>query len=296
MNIKLQLLKFVLRAKRSFTATRVVLTQKVKGKAFAIPRENQCEIKTYLYEPTTSADTKCPLLVNVHGGAWIMNDALKMDTMCQYISDKLGAFVVNVNYKKADEEAFPYPQYEVFDTIKYFLKNAEKFNVDKQRVIVMGYSAGAHLAAAAVQMLRDDGIRIYRQVLCYPFLDFTYGGGTQTDIMKTIDSVEFIDEVMFCNISKDHVISSPSQNLNLVNLPKTIITTCGKDVLAVQGYFYAERLCEAGIKVDHLHYEDALHGYIECNWRETVKDDSKTPKQRELCIKTLDDIIKLLND
>ena len=97
MNIKLLLMKIVLRSKRSLTAARVVLTQKVNGKSFVVPRESVAGVKTYLYNPKNSTENKRPLLVNVHGGAWIMNDALKMDTMCQYMSDKLGALVVNVN-------------------------------------------------------------------------------------------------------------------------------------------------------------------------------------------------------
>ena len=295
MNIKLLLLKFVLKSKRTLTALRIKLTQNISGTAFTVHRKEADDIKTYLYTPKAPIGNKLPVLFNVHGGAWIMNDALKMDTMCQYMSDKLGAFVVNVNYKKVDEESFPYPQYELYDTVKYFLANAEKYKLDVDRVIVMGYSAGAHLTAAAVQMLRDDGINVYRQVLCYPFLDFTYGGGTQGEIMQIIDSVEFIDEVMFCNIPKDHVISSPSQNPNLADLPETIITTCGNDPLSIQGYFYAERLRENGIRVEHLHYEDALQGYIECNWKETVRDASKSPEQKKLCLETLDEIIHLIS-
>lgn len=296
MNIKLLLLKFLLHSKRSLTAARIKLTGNVKGKKFVIPRENKDGVLTYLYNPINNCENERPLLVNVHGGAWIMNDALKMDTMCQTLSDKIGAFVVNVNYKKADEQAFPYPQYEVVDTVKYFLQNSEQYRIDKNRVVLMGYSAGAHLCAAAVQMLRDEGIFVNRQVLCYPFADFTYGGGTQTEIMQTIDTVEFIDEVMFCNIPKNHNISSPAQNPNLADLPATIITTCGNDSLAVQGYFYAERLREAGIKVDHLHYEKALHGYIECNWPETLKDASKSPEQELICKETIEQIVRLLEE
>ena len=293
MNIKLSLLKFFLHSKRTLTATRIKLTGRVKGRRFIIPRENNEGVLTYLYKKDNGKNTR-PVLVNVHGGAWIMNDALKMDTMCQYLADKLDALVVNVNYKKADERAFPYPQYEVCDTVKYFLENAEKYGIDKDRVILMGYSAGAHICAAAVQMLRDEGISVNRQVLCYPFTDFTYGGGTQTEIMQTIDTIEFIDEVMFCNIPKNHNISSPSQNPDLSNLPATIITTCGNDSLAVQGYFYAERLREAGVRVDHFHYENALHGYIECNWPETLKDASKSPEQEKICLETIDTIVNLI--
>lgn len=296
MNIKLSLLKFFLRSKRNFTAVRIKLKGNVKGKKFVLPRENVKGVLTYLHNPTNCSGNLRPLLVNVHGGAWIMNDALKMDTMCQTLSNKLGAMVVNVNYKKADERAFPYPQYEVVDTVKYFLQNSDKYRIDKDKIILMGYSAGAHLCAAAVQILRDEGIFVNRQVLCYPFADFTYGGGTQTEIMQTIDTIEFIDEVMFCNISKSHNISSPAQNPNLADLPATIITTCGNDSLAVQGYFYADRLREAGIKVDHLHYEKALHGYIECNWPETLKDASKSPEQEIICNETIEQIVKLLRE
>ena len=298
MKLKLALVKFLLKSKRRLTVLRIKLTRKVNGKHFQLQREGKKSIEAYIYSPqnNVSEATKMPLLINVHGGAWIMNDAIVMDSMCQTLSDKLGALVVNVNYKKADEEAFPYPQYEICDTVKYFLCYADHFKIDPDRVILMGYSAGAHLCAAAVQMLREEGIKVDRQVLCYPFTDFTYGGGTQTEIMETIDTVEFIDEVMFCNIAKDHVISSPAQNPDLSDLPATIITTCENDSLRVQGDFYAERLAEAGIKVDLLHYEGSIHGYLECNWPETLKDASKNSEQEAICKKTIDDIVRILNN
>ena len=294
MTLKVFGLKVFLVLKRAMTVARVRLTHKVMGKHFMIPRYNAPKVEAYLYEPRVKSSGKRPLLVNVHGGAWVVNDALVMDTQSQTIANELGAFVVNINYKKADRRAFPYSQYEVVDTVKYFVAHANEYSIDINRIVLMGYSAGAHLCAVAVQKLRDDGILVDRQVLCYPFTDFTCNHGKHTEIQRIIDKIDFLDEVVFKYITRDDPMSSPMQNPNLKGLPPAIITTCGGDVLCIQGEDYAKQLKLAGVDVIHIHEEESVHGFMECNWPETRKDDSKSPKQEKLCRKQLAQIINLL--
>ena len=235
------------------------------------------------------------MIINVHGGAWIMGDALVLDTQSSILSEKTGALVVNVNYKKADIQPFPYAQNEVFDSAKYFIDNASRYNVDTSRIILMGYSAGAHLCAVVATMLRDIGINPELQVLCYPFTDFTCGGGRQTEIKEKLDSIAFMDEVLFAKVGKDTTICSPAMNVNFANLAPAVIITCGNDPLKIQGDEYAAKLRDAGVKVRYFHYTRAIHGFMECNYPETRKDGSKSPEQELLCRDCLETIISIIN-
>ena len=290
MNIKLISLKTLLGLKRYACAFQIKI-RGIKGSPFAVEREGLSSTKTYLYRPTKEINKPMPLLINVHGGAWVMGDALKLDTQSQIIADELSAMVVNVNYKKADQRAFPYAQNEIVDTVKYFVRNASKFGVDLQKIILMGYSAGAHLCACAAQMLNKTEIHIRYQVLCYPFTDFTCGRGTQTEIKETLDKIEFMNDVLFCEITKEDFLASPAQNPELEGLPSTIVITCGNDSLRIQGDEYAKALQNAGVEVKLFHYEDARHGYMEVNYPETRKDDAKSPEQEKLCKESLERIL-----
>lgn len=293
MSFKLFILKAFLKSKRKLTALRI-RSCGIKGKRMYLSREGEGGIEAYLYFPDGQRGNALPLLVNVHGGAWIMGDALVLDTQSQIIADSLGAVVVNVNYKKADEKPFPYAQYEICDTVKHFVSNSKEYGIDTSKIILMGYSAGAHLCACASHMLRDSDIKILAQVLCYPFTDFTCGGGTQTEIKNTLDSIEFMDEVLFAQIGKDNPLASPAQSGSFSGMPKTVITTCGNDVLKVQGDEYARVLQESGNDVTLMHYENALHGFMEVNYPETKKDGAKSAEQEKLCKRCLFDIIDIL--
>ena len=44
-------------------------------------------------------------------------------------------------------------------------------------------------------------------------------------------------------------------------LPMTYIVTCEQDVLREDGFMYAKRAREAGVRVAHAHYK-ALHGFL----------------------------------
>lgn len=295
MKLKIFLAKIYLQSQRRKIVMRIRKNHKIKGELFKLAREGRGAVKMYLYRPQSIPECQnIPVLFNVHGGAWVMGDALALDTQSQMLSDKLSAFVVNINYKKADEEAFPYAQEEIYDTVRYFCDNAQKYGVDTSRIILMGYSAGAHLCSVAAHMLCDNGVKVASQVLCYPFTDFTCGGGTQKEIQEYLDGIDILDPVIFSKITRDDIRSSPIKNPNLSMLPPTYILTCGEDILRVQGDSYAEALRSAGVDVTLRHLEKSRHGFMETNYPETPEDDSKSPEQERFCRTCLDEIVEYL--
>lgn len=280
-----------LRAQRRKKLREINRNINVRGERMLVQRESAPPIEVYRYLPSTEKKEPRALIINVHGGAWIHNHALVLDTESGILADRLSALVLSVNHKKVDEKAFPYAQYEIYDLVKYCIANADEMGIDVNRIVLKGCSSGAHLCACAVQMLRDDGISVSYQVLCYPFTDFTCGGGRQTEIKETLDKIKIMDKVFFTEIKKDDPLASPGINPNLKGLPPTLITTCGADSLRVQGEEYARRLSEAGIDVTLINDENAIHGYLENNYPETKKDGSKSPEQEMLCRTMLERII-----
>ncbi len=182
MNIKLQFMKRMVKANREKLLKRLAAFP-TKGKKFMVPRAGAAPVMTYLYHPAAVGEN-LPVVFNVHGGAWVGGDALLLDTQSQEMADRLGAMVVNINYIKADVKPFPYAQYEVRDTVRYFAEHFAEYGMDPGRFALMGYSAGGHLCACAAQLLKADNISISCQVLCYPFLDFTFGQEKKVETSK----------------------------------------------------------------------------------------------------------------
>ena len=96
------------------------------------------------------ADTKGkrPLIVFVHGGAWIdgdMADSTGQAKIKRY--PKLGYHFATVNYRLLPEAEIETQAEDVAAAVAKLMSETNERGVDRERVVLMGHSAGAHLAA-----------------------------------------------------------------------------------------------------------------------------------------------------
>lgn len=281
MNIKLFFMKLMVKRGRRKLLKRLSAFS-IKGKKFMVPRTDAAPVMTYLHRPACGGEN-LPVVFNVHGGAWVGGDALLLDTQSQEMADRLGCFVVNINYIKADVKPFPYAQYEVRDTVLYFVRHAQEYGIDASKLALMGYSAGGHLCACAAQMLAEDGVSLSCQVLCYPFLDFTFADEEHNEMKGGMKGV---GEIFFPTLAATDPLVSPGllPDEKLKDLAPAMIITCGPDQLQPQANRYKARLENAGVKVQLFDYPESLHGFLECNYPETEEDSgAKSPEQKIQC-------------
>ncbi len=242
------------------------------GMAHTVARAGKNGVFVRLYRPAGCSLPVLPVLFNVHGGGWIFGCADDLDLQSQYLANHLCCLVVNVDYSLADKRPFPCQQEEVADTVEYFLGQADRFHLDPARAALMGYSAGGHTAAGAAMLLRDRGVSLTRQVLCYPFLDhigFDYAAytGFKGAAAKAFNG--FSNSVLFERMPKEDILLSPAaaDPAALKGLAPAVIVTCGKnDPLLPQGEAYAQKLNAAGVKVAYREFEAAEHGFMEHNF------------------------------
>lgn len=92
-----------------------------------------------------------PVIVMVHGGAWRLGDKANrsvVENKMPYFVNK-GYIFVSVNYDLVPT-ANPIEQaVEVLKAVSFLQKNADKYSIDATKMVLMGHSAGAHLAALA---------------------------------------------------------------------------------------------------------------------------------------------------
>ena len=128
------------------------------------------------YNPNSTKWDKNPVVLNIHGGGWIIGDKKNSTGMCLQLADN-GAFVMNINYglpEKADKPFFethdpdishagdyhwPYPVENAFDALAWIAENAEKYNLDLDNVFVSGDSAGGQLACAVETAVANPDYR-----------------------------------------------------------------------------------------------------------------------------------------
>ncbi|MCO5946936.1 alpha/beta hydrolase [Mucilaginibacter flavidus] len=90
-----------------------------------------------------------PLIVWIHGGAWMLND--KYADM-GYMTQTLKAFadsgyaVASIDYRYSTTAVFPAQMQDCNQALEFLYDNAGKYRLDKNRIALIGFSAGGHLA------------------------------------------------------------------------------------------------------------------------------------------------------
>ncbi|XP_060614776.2 arylacetamide deacetylase-like 3 [Anolis sagrei] len=94
------------------------------------------------------------------------------DLPCRYFARETDSVVMTVAFRLAPEHPFPIPVMDCCRATKHFLKNAEEYGVDPNRIVLYGICSGGTFAAAVCQYLAvtKDLPKLGGQVLIYPFL------------------------------------------------------------------------------------------------------------------------------
>lgn len=88
-----------------------------------------------------------PVVVTVHGGGWYVGDRLSMGQLADGLAAR-DAVVFNISYHTiTDGGGFPGTVDEVACAVSYARAHAGEYTTTPDHVVIVGHSAGAHLAA-----------------------------------------------------------------------------------------------------------------------------------------------------
>lgn len=96
--------------------------------------------------PKDNGEEPRPALVLIHGGGLIKGDRSRYNKRISKMA-KRGIIGASVMYRLAPEYRFPAAIEDVKAAIRFLKANADTFNLDPERIIVSGASAGGYLAA-----------------------------------------------------------------------------------------------------------------------------------------------------
>ncbi|MEU6999387.1 alpha/beta hydrolase [Nonomuraea sp. NPDC046570] len=83
----------------------------------------------------------------VHGGWWSSGDKKYMAEITRGYAE-LGYTVFNLNYRLSTDAAWPAQRTDVLDAIATARRHAARWSFDPKNYVVVGFSAGGHLAAS----------------------------------------------------------------------------------------------------------------------------------------------------
>ena len=155
---------------------------------------------------------KRPAVVILPGGAYAMCSDREAEVVAYpYLTAGFHAFVLR--YSVAEHKAWPNPLNDWEQAMEYILAHAEKWGVSENRIAVIGFSAGGHLAACAATMAQH---RPNAAILGYAALTKEVASMCQpgTYIPSPIDHVDGKTPPCFLMAARDDTIV-PMQNPNL---------------------------------------------------------------------------------
>lgn len=107
---------------------------------------NSLNCRMDIYYPT-DVTVSVPVVINMHGGGWNHGSKEEQSDFNMYF--KQGYAVANVEYRMTGEATAPAAVEDVRGAMIYLLHHAQELNIDKNKIIFQGGSAGGHLALTA---------------------------------------------------------------------------------------------------------------------------------------------------
>jgi acetyl esterase len=226
------------------------------------------KVRKYSNNLSKEPDKKNPLIIYFHGGGFVMGDLESHDLVCRHLCKETEATIIAVDYKLAPENKFPASITDTKDAIVEIIKDADNLQIDKEKVILCGDSAGGALAAVGTIMSRDKIVpKIHGQILVYPWVDLTMcRKSMDIDIEGMIlnkDTIKYFAD-HYLNSYEEQVDwrASPILTPDLSNLPPTYIFGAGLDPLVDEGDAYKRRLLSFGNEVHYRLFPGQMHAFL----------------------------------
>jgi len=240
---------------------------------------NEAAIPIRLYDPAPTREL--PVCLYLHGGGHMAGSIAVYDPICRRLAATADCRVVAVEYRLAPEH--PYPRgledcAKALALLPAWLA-AQGMGLPGGLTVAGDSGGGALTASLAALTAERDDLRIARQVLIYPSLDYTMGSsepvepqagaGFDSALLATRPSIRenasgylldgrrmqwYFDQ--YFQQGEDRAAASPLY-MPAVKLPPTLMITAGFCPLRDEGYAYADRLRRMDVSCAHL-----IHAFL----------------------------------
>ena len=253
------------------------LIEQDQGEKFTIDSPKAGEkITIHFYRPDGVGDKKTPVVYYCHGGGYQTGNATMYGNDFREMCNRLGATVFSVEYTLTSSPSYTYhiELDEAYAGLMYVYEHADELNVDADKIVIMGESAGGGLTTRMALWNKDKGsVPVKGAVLIYPMLD--YRTGSPDDLHPDETTGEFIwtremnvkgwadlkhgqeipaDEMIYYSPA----VAAPEQ---LKGFPRTFLIVGTLDLFVHEDVAFVEQLKLSGVKVDSYVEKGVPHSY-----------------------------------
>lgn len=219
-----------------------------------------------------SKGRKRPAIVVIPGGGYSMRSDREAEPIAlQFIAEDMAAFVLHYSVK--EDCGFPRCLFEALTAIKTIREHAEEWNIDTEKIGVIGFSAGGHLAASVGAFWNhdfvkeafdcNDLVKPNAAILSYPVISSgpLAHRGSFNNLVGSDATQERLD---FVSIEKQVTGNYP---------PTFLWHTATDQVVPVENsLMMATALSKANVPFELHIFPTGVHGLALCDERTTGKD------------------------
>lgn len=239
---------------------------KIRVSRYKTPGYNGAELKTLVIEPKYFEE-RLPCMIFFHGGGFILKASDTHYKIAKMYAEKLPCKVVFTDYRLAPKFQFPIPAEDCYQTYAWVLENTSLLNIDPDKIVIAGDSAGGNFALAVTLMARDRGIRIPdAELLIYPAADRRMITETMKKYVDTPICNARLSKMMWkaylgYQIPKKIEYASPIEAESFKGFPPTYIEVAQYDALHDEGVSLYNKLQKQSIECEIHEIIGACHGF-----------------------------------
>lgn len=232
-----------------------------------------------------------PLLYYMHGGAMIMGNAWSvLPRILREWVLPLGLAVISVEYRLAPRAQYPEPLEDCYAGLAWAAEHAAELDIDADRIIIGGKSAGGGLAAALALLARDrGGPGVLGQLLLCPMLDdrnSTFSSHQMSGLgvwdltsHTTVWKAVLGDRYGAADLSP---YAAPARATDLSGLPPAYIEVGSAEMFRDEDVAYANAIWQAGGQAELHVWPGAYHGFDGLAPKAALTQDARNARTRWL--------------
>lgn len=203
-----------------------------------------------------------------HGGGFVLGSLDTHHRLMRCLAIESRATVIGIDYRLAPEHPFPAPLEDCVAAMRWLQNEGVAMDLDPERVVLAGDSAGANLALATLLRLRDGGTSMPSGAAlfygCYWSRLGTashkkYGNG---DYRLSSNEMGWFWQHYLGAHGRGDVYAEP-MDANLVGLPPLFLNYGEVDPLADDTLEMVDRLDRAGVVHECVSYPGLVHGFLQ---------------------------------